>query len=78
MYADYELFERRADGSLNWRGVVHSGDSIPVALRLLAEETGHVCFAAGPSGEVLAVGPSRQALAAESVEWPTPRNPASI
>jgi hypothetical protein len=42
---EYELFERRTDGSLNWRGVVHGLEHARVRVHLLANETDHECFA---------------------------------
>lgn len=45
MQRDYELFERRADGSLSWRGVVHGLEEARVRVCLLANETDHECFA---------------------------------
>jgi hypothetical protein len=45
MEREYELFERRPDGSLNWRGVVHGLEHARVRVRLLANETDHECFA---------------------------------
>jgi hypothetical protein len=42
---EYELFERRLDGSLSWRGVVHGLEHARVRVRLLASETDHECFA---------------------------------
>lgn len=45
MDREYELFERRPDGSLNWRGVVHGREQARVRVHLLAIETDHECFA---------------------------------
>ena len=42
---EYELFERRPDGSLNWRGVVRGFEDARVRVCLLATETDHECFA---------------------------------
>jgi hypothetical protein len=42
---EYELFERRTDGSLNWRGLVRGLDTARVTLWLLAGEIGRECFA---------------------------------
>jgi hypothetical protein len=78
MDTEYELFERRSDGSLNWCGVAHGSDSIRVTLRLLSEGTGHVCFAVAPSGEVLAVGPGRASRAAENDGSQRPASQAAV
>lgn len=48
MKYEYELYERRADGVLNWRGVVQGLDSARVAVQLLADDTGNECFAVQP------------------------------
>lgn len=45
MDGEYELFERRTDGSLTWRGVVQGLEQARVRVRLLANETDHECFA---------------------------------
>ena len=45
MEAEYELFERRTDGVLSWRGVVQGLAAARIRTRLLAIETDHECFA---------------------------------
>ena len=45
MEQEYELFERRADGVLNWRGVVTGAAAARVRVQLLALETDNECFA---------------------------------
>jgi hypothetical protein len=42
---EYELFECRSDGSLSWRGLVRSLKGAQVTVWLLADQTGHQCFA---------------------------------
>jgi hypothetical protein len=43
--SEYELFERRLDGLLNYRGVVRGLDNARVRVCLLANDTDHECFA---------------------------------
>jgi hypothetical protein len=45
MDREYELFERRPDGILNWRGVVIGEAAARVRVRLLSVETDNECFA---------------------------------
>jgi len=45
MEREYELFERRSDGVLTWRGVVVGLEAARVQARLLSVETDHECFA---------------------------------
>jgi hypothetical protein len=45
MEQEFELFERRPDGVLNWRGVVIGAAAARVRVRLLAVETDNECFA---------------------------------
>jgi len=45
MPRDFDLFERRRDGTLNYRGLVHGIEQARVQVRLLATETDHECFA---------------------------------
>jgi hypothetical protein len=68
MNRDYELFERRSDGVLSWRGVVQGLTNARVTVRLLADETGHECFAMHlPDKEIVArVMPPR----ASDDHWP--------
>jgi len=66
MNQEYELFERRADGVLNWRGVVIGGAAARVRVRLLAVETDNECFAVRTAdGSVVArVAAAESSLAA--------------
>jgi hypothetical protein len=41
MERDYELFEHRPDGVLNWRGTVRGLAAAQLQVKLLALETGH-------------------------------------
>jgi hypothetical protein len=45
MEREYELFERRSNGVLNWRGVVYGLTAARTQTRLLAIETDNECFA---------------------------------
>jgi hypothetical protein len=45
MEREYELFERRPDGVLNWRGTVQGLAAAQVRVRLLALETSHEVYA---------------------------------
>lgn len=45
MEGDYELFERRADGVLSWRGSVRAISAARLQVQLLALETNNECFA---------------------------------
>ena len=45
MQREFDLFERRTDGTLTYRGVVDGVDNARVRVRLLANETDHECFA---------------------------------
>lgn len=45
MEREYELFERRGDGVLTWRGVVVGLSAARVQARLLSVETDNECFA---------------------------------
>ena len=45
METEYELFERRADGVLNWRGLVQGLSAARVRTRLLAIETENEVYA---------------------------------
>lgn len=42
---EYDLFERRADGTLSYRGVVRGLEDARVRVHLLADDTDHECFA---------------------------------
>jgi len=42
---DYELFECRTDGCLNWRGLVRGLESARVTVWLLADGIGRKCYA---------------------------------
>ncbi len=55
MDREYELFERRLDGSGNWRGLVDGLESMWVTLRLLAHQTGNECFAADAARDIVAM-----------------------
>ncbi len=45
MEREYELFERRPDGLLTWRGVVKGLEQARVQVCLMANATEHECFA---------------------------------
>lgn len=45
MHREFDLFERRTDGTLTYRGVVDGVENARVRVRLLANETDHECFA---------------------------------
>jgi hypothetical protein len=66
MECQYELFERRPDGVLNWRGTVQELDMARLRVKLLALETDNECFAMQiPGRQVIAHAPaSRPVLAA--------------
>lgn len=55
MDQQYELYERRSNGVLNWRGMVNGLDGARVTVQLLTDETDNECFAArvGTSQPVL-------------------------
>ncbi|HTW75851.1 MAG TPA: hypothetical protein VMD56_13120 [Steroidobacteraceae bacterium] len=46
---EYELFERRPDGSSNWRGLVRGLASARASVWLLANELERECFAVDPA-----------------------------
>ncbi len=55
MEREYELFERRSDGVLTWRGIVVGLSAARVQTRLLSVETDNECFAIyGPERKVVA------------------------
>ena len=55
MEREYELFERRSDGVLTWRGIVVGLSAARVQTRLLSVETDHECFAIyGPDRKIVA------------------------
>lgn len=55
MEREYELFERRGDGVLSWRGVVVGLSAARVRTRLLSIETDNECFAVyGPERSIVA------------------------
>lgn len=45
MTREFDLFERRSDGTLTYRGLVDGIENARVRVRLLANETDHECFA---------------------------------
>jgi hypothetical protein len=45
MECEYELFERRTDGVLTWRGTVQDLDRARLQVKLIALETDNECFA---------------------------------
>ncbi len=45
MPREFDLFERRPDGTLTYRGLVDGLENAQVRVRLLASETDHECFA---------------------------------
>jgi hypothetical protein len=45
MHHEYEVYERRADGVVSWRGVVQGLDGARVSVQLLSDDTGNECFA---------------------------------
>lgn len=61
MDREYELFEYRSDGSLNWRGLVNGLEKARAAVWLLADETDRECFAMLGNKTVLARAPLRGA-----------------
>ena len=66
MDREYELFERRPDGVLNWRGVVVGGAAARVRVRLLAVETDNECFAVRTADRKVVVRVAAEDTAAEA------------
>lgn len=63
MECEYELFERRLDGVLTWRGTVQQLDMARLRVKLLALETDNECFAMQvPGREVIAHAPATRGV----------------
>jgi hypothetical protein len=55
MDGEYELFERRSDGTLSWRGLVNGLESAWVMVWLLCDETANECFAVDSTASEVAI-----------------------